>query len=225
MATNRRFGLALLVILSILACNLPRLVATPSPTLPPPTAPALPTQPPTVEASPSSAAPEAPPTSEPSRAPEHPDWPAYRNETCGFGLRYPPDSLEAAPIQGDFHFDLPITLGTNLSEKYLEVSCRTRVSPCASPFAEGFAPGSLSTEIRELHGIEFAIQSAAEGAAGSIYEWVSYSTTRGDSCASLTFILHSTNPLNYTPPLPEFDREAESAIFEEIVSTFAWLIP
>jgi len=225
MATNRRFGLALLGILSILACNLPSLVGAPSPTLPPATAPALPTQPPTVEASPSSTAAEAPPTGEPSLTPEHPDWPTYRNEACGFGLRYPPEANEGSAVQGDVHFELPITSGTNLSEKYLEVSCRTRVSPCASPFAEGYAPGSLSTELRELRGIEFAIQSAAEGAAGSIYEWVSYSTTRGDSCASLTFILHSTNPLNYTPPLPEFDRDAESAIFEEIVSTFAWLIP
>jgi hypothetical protein len=116
-------------------------------------------------------------------------------------------------------------MGTNLEEKYLEVICRRGVVPCVSPLAEGYAPGSLSTETTEISGTEFGIQGAGEGAAGSFYNWVGYSTARDDLCVSLTFVLHSVNPMNYTPPLPEFDSALEVAVFEEIVSTLVWMSP
>jgi hypothetical protein len=40
---------------------------------------------------------------------------------------------------------------------------------------------------------------------------------------SLDFILHSLNPGNFPVPPPVFDYAAESAVFEQIVSTYAWL--
>jgi hypothetical protein len=64
--------------------------------------------------------------------------------------------------------------------------------------------------------------SGSDAGAGNYYDFTAYTTTQGDTCVSLSFVLHSTAAQNYTPPLPEFDRNAESAVFEQIVATFQW---
>ncbi len=121
--------------------------------------------------------------------------------------------------------DLPFQPDTTLQEKYLEIDVNPVPADgaCTSPFAAGYAPEAIQRETVDVDGKTFTRESGSEGAAGSTYQWVAYSTVRGQECASLTFILHATNAANYEVPPPEYEAQAESAKFEQIVSTFQWL--
>jgi hypothetical protein len=93
---------------------------------------------------------------------------------------------------------------------------------CTTPLTKEELPDSLGTEIVRIDDTVWTKQSGAYIGAEDSSDFVAYSTHEGDYCAVLTFVLHSTNAQNYTPPLEEFDFEAESAVFEEIVATFYW---
>lgn len=58
---------------------------------------------------------------------------------------------------------------------------------------------------------------------GHLHEWVGYSTLKNNACISMDFVLHSLNAGNFDPPVPEFDKAAESAVFTQIMSTFEWV--
>jgi heat shock protein HslJ len=152
-------------------------------------------------------------------------WPVYRNETFGFEISYPEGG--AAPPTGDdtsMRIDLPFTAGTNLQEKYLQIDASSGAAECASPLTEGYAPGQLTPETVTIGGLDWTKVSGSDAGAGNYYDFTAYTTTQGDTCVSLSFVLHSTAAQNYTPPLPEFNRDAETAIFEQIVGTFQWLL-
>lgn len=213
MTGSRRFPILSLILgVSLLACNLP---FSPPGATPTDTALPAPSDTPVVTDTPLPPSPTA----------LHGDWPLYTNAACGFSLRYPPGSVVTLKLDGNARIYLPYASGTNLQEKYLEDICSTPPAACASPLAEGYAPGYLASENKVLNGILFTMQSAAEGAAGNLYAWEAYSTQQGALCATLTFVLHSTAAANYDPPLLEFDSIAERAIFAEIASTFAWAGP
>ena len=201
----RRSGLIslfLLVGLPSLACNLP--FASPPPSLPAPTQVPLPS---------------------PTLPSLDLDWLPYQNDDCSFQLSIPPGSAVSVADASTDRIDLPFPSGTNLREKYLQVACRGPIPVCESPLSEGYAPGSLPTEHREFNGTEFTLQTAGDGAAGSLYLWTDYSTRYGDLCLSLSFVLHSVNVLNYDPPLHEYDNEGETSSFADIMGTFEWLSP
>ncbi|HEX9680047.1 MAG TPA: hypothetical protein VGA32_01235 [Anaerolineales bacterium] len=218
MTPLRHFVVVSLVLgVSLLACNLPFSSAGTTPTAVPATDTAVP--------APSDTPAVTDTPLPPSPTPLYGDWPLYTNAACGLSLRYPPGSLLTLKLDGNARIYLPHASGTNLQEKYLEDICTTPPAACASPLAEGYAPGYLASETKVLNGIQFTVQSATEGAAGNFYAWEAYSTQQGATCATLTFVLHSTAAANYDPPLAEFDSIAERAIFAEIVSTFAWAGP
>lgn len=160
----------------------------------------------------------------PTQAPPVPaDWITYRNPEFGFEVRHPAQVTQTSPQPGQIRIDLPIQPGTNLVEKYLQIDIRTEGEECISPLAIGYAPGALEEERLLVNGSEFLKQSGSEGAAGNYYDWIGYSTIRGDACISLTFVLHSLDPFNFETPPPTFDAQSESAIFELIMDSFNWL--
>jgi len=149
------------------------------------------------------------------------DFENYFSEKYGFEFKYPKGS--SISNQSDIHarFTLPIlTTGTNLSEKYVDMSVIENASTCKSPDVGGEVSGSENVTI---NGVQFLRETGAGVAAGNLYEFVAYSTkSSSNTCVSLTFVLHSFNPDNTTPPTPEFDKAAESAIFDTIINTFDW---
>ena len=149
------------------------------------------------------------------------DFEKYFSEKYGFEFKYPKGS--SISNQSDIHarFTLPIlTTGTNLSEKYVDMSVIENASTCKSPDVGGEVSGSENVTI---NGVQFLRETGAGVAAGNLYEFVAYSTkSSSNTCVSLTFVLHSFNPDNTTPPTPEFDKAAESAIFDTIINTFDW---
>jgi hypothetical protein len=121
------------------------------------------------------------------------------------------------------HINLPFIPGTNLVEKYLEVTVFENLPVCTSPLTSGYAPGSYSSQqVTSITGIQFTKESGQGGAAGQIYDWVAYSTTKGTACISMNFVLHAANPFNFPVPPPLFNRAVESAVFLDIISSFGW---
>ena len=149
------------------------------------------------------------------------NWLTFTNNTFGFQFQYPPQGQIQAGGTDTFTRinNLPLVqAGTNLYEKYLEVVVGQNVTECKSPLPTQ-DPGATVT----INGINFLKQTGMEGAAGSLYQWVGYSTLRNGVCVSLDFILHSHDPGVFTTPPPVFDYAAESAIFDQIIGTFTWL--
>jgi hypothetical protein len=143
-------------------------------------------------------------------------WNSYQDANFGFSFKYPPGSTVSGQTDTSGRVDLPFTQGTNLKEKYIDVSVVENASTCVSSHSH---PG-VSSENITINGTPFLKESGSEGAAGNIFDWVGYSAFKGSDCISLNFILHSTNPGVYTTPPPLFDPAAESAVFSTIMSTF-----
>jgi len=148
------------------------------------------------------------------------DWENFLNEKYGFVFKYPSDS--SISNQSDIHARITIpvlTVGTNLTEKYVDVSVLEGASTCKSPDIGG---SPSTTETVTINGIQFLKESGDGAAAGNRYDFVAYSTSANNNCVSLTFVLHSFNSGNTNPPTPEFDKAAESAVFDQIINSFDW---
>jgi hypothetical protein len=149
------------------------------------------------------------------------DFEKYFSEKYGFEFKYPKGSTISD--QSDVHarVSLPILVtGKNLTEKYVDMSVIENAATCTSPDIGGEAAGSENVTI---NGIQFLKETGAGAATGNLYEFVAYSTkSSNNTCVSLTFVLHSFNPDNTTPPTPEFDKAAESAIFDTVINTYDW---
>jgi hypothetical protein len=149
------------------------------------------------------------------------NWNTYQNTKYSFLFKFPPGSAIASQSDNTARIFLPFTTGTLLVEKYIDLTVVEGASPCKYGASGGATATSGNVTI---NGITFLKETGSEGAAGNLYEWESYSVVRPNTnaCVSVGFILHSTNPGNYTTPPPPFDKVAESAVFATIMSTFAW---
>ncbi len=157
-------------------------------------------------------------------------WLTYTNTTYQFQFQYPSGSTLSTDTPTAARIQLPITPGTNLVEKFLDVSVEEGAMPCLSPnslwFNSGIPPIEPDTTDQVINGIYWTVESGSDAAAGSRYEWIAYSTSYPEgACVSLTFVLHSHSPELIDPPPPEFDESGESLVFSLIVATFQWLIP
>ncbi len=139
---------------------------------------------------------------------------------------------------GDFSFDfpsnsvvnnvnkvtLPIVSGTNLNEKYVEVS--TKQLAAAGDECLSSNPGPSAPTPVTFNGVAFMKETGGDGGVGNFVEWVSYSAVhpvKPLTCVSLTFILSYSNAGNFDPPRPEFNQAAESAVFDMIMERFKWV--
>jgi len=146
----------------------------------------------------------------------------YQNVKYNFKFTLPTGATIASQTDNDGRVNLPFAAGTNLHEKYIQVNIVENANPCVSPAVDG-ATGS--PENVTINNIQFSRMTGQGVAAGNIYDWVSYSTTRNNACISLAFILHSVNPGVFTTPPPLFDKNAESAVFATIMNSFNWITP
>lgn len=147
-------------------------------------------------------------------------WATYCSPSYGFGFRYPPGTLNHTE-----QFDqiaLPFAPGTNLVEKLLAVVVKEGATDCSAANASPYQDNGPTSEMVTFNGVPFKKESYAGVGAGNLYESVTYSTLRGQTCLGLTFTLHSGNLGNYATPPAAFDKDAESAVFEQIMATFAW---
>ncbi|MEW5938761.1 MAG: NBR1-Ig-like domain-containing protein [Chloroflexota bacterium] len=162
-----------------------------------------------------------PPTATPIPPTATPDpfagWGTYSDSVYGFAFRTPPGSTTGPGINTATRVSMPFISGTNLVEKYVDVTATENASVCN-------AGQSITSETVTINGVQFLKQTAEEGAAGNYYNWYAYSAYRPGTtaCVTMMFVLHSLNPGNYSTPPPLFDLAAESSIFPVIMSTYAW---
>jgi photosystem II stability/assembly factor-like uncharacterized protein len=159
----------------------------------------------------------------PTSTPTASDWLTYTNPSYGFQFKYPLQAQIVNQSANSVKMNLPIAPGTNLAEKYLQMSVNENAGGlCQSPLSSTSRPGS-PTETVVINGISFLKQIGGDAGMSQLYEWVGYSTLRGSACISMDFMLHSIATGAYASPPPAFDKVAESAVFTQIMSTFTWL--
>jgi hypothetical protein len=150
------------------------------------------------------------------------DWLTFLNSKYSFQFLYPREAQIADGRTDNYaRIDLPFAPGTNLSQKYQEVIVAENVSPSRSPLATSSMPETSETVV--INGITFLKETGQDGTAGHINKWTAYSTLRDNACVSLDFVLRAANPGVFTTPPPLYDEVAESAVFGQIVATYAWL--
>jgi hypothetical protein len=146
-------------------------------------------------------------------------WSTYTNSTYRFRFEYPPQSVINSEDVNSLTLALPFTAGTNLSSKYLDLTVTEATASCYHPLVG--QPTTPETVV--LNGITFTKETGEDQGAGQIHQWEAYSTIQGNVCLSFLFVLHSGNLGNYDPPIPAFDKAAESAVFNQILSTLLWV--
>ncbi len=148
------------------------------------------------------------------------DWPTYVNSKYGFQIQYPQSA--ALTIQNDnaAHLTLPFANGTNLKEKILDILIREDLQTCRSLIASSSM--LVTSETVTINNTSFLKEVGEDGAAGNLYQWVAYSTAKNNACISFELRLHSTNPGVYETPPPVFDYAAETAIIQNMLTTFGW---
>jgi hypothetical protein len=134
-----------------------------------------------------------------------------------FSFKFPPGSTIDSQSDNSGRVYLPITEGTNLSQKWVSVAVVEGADPCKSPTV-GLL---ISSENVTINGIQFLKETGMDGAAGSHFDATAYSTLKGNACISLSFVLRSANLGNFPTPPPAFDKAAESAVFPTIMLTYA----
>ncbi len=163
--------------------------------------------------------PTVPPPPPPTITPTPPtsSWLTFISLPYGFQFQYPPGSNIFNQVVNSALINLPITPGTTLVEKYLDLRMLENVPNCAAPMV-GASPVRESLTI---NGIPFLKDTGEESGAGQIRKWVAYNTVRNNLCVSFLFVSHSANA--FDPPRPAYDEAAESAVFLQMMQTFAWL--
>lgn len=173
--------------------------------------PALPTALPAVTLQPATA----------SAAPAHlpnVDWLTYHDDVGGFSIQHPLTWQQRNNPGDPIEFVLTAAPGTTLLEKLLDIDVTPNAGECRERRYDG--GGSLTSESVTRNGVNFLKETGAGLGAGNIYEWTGYSTQKGATCITITFVLHSANPGVYATPPPAFDAAAESQVFEAMLDTF-----
>jgi hypothetical protein len=141
----------------------------------------------------------------------------YENTKYGFKFSLPAGAAIVSQADNLGRVSLPlVTSGTNLQEKYILVSATEGKDPCVTTDMEG----GQAIETVNVNGNTFSKQTGQGAAAGNQYDWTSYATTRNNACILLTFVLHSTNPGNYSTPPATYDSAAESAVIDTVMNTY-----
>lgn len=166
----------------------------------------------------------APPTDTPTQPPTEPvpsptvgpssGWLTYSDATLGFEIQYPPEGQIMDMGDGATRINLPVAPGTNLIEKFFQVNPSADTANCIS----ALGPGPV--EQVDVSGVTLNKAVGGEGVAGSVYEYAAYALVNGPTCLNMQFTLHYGDLANYSPPVAEFDRAAETAVFDQMLATF-----
>jgi hypothetical protein len=147
-------------------------------------------------------------------------WSTYQNVKYGFSFQFPPGSIVSSVSDNAGKIYLPlVTSGTNLGEKWLDVSVVEGANPCQSPETNQTMPTSTPVNVT-INGLQWLKQTGEGAGMSQRWDWTGYSTLKGNACISMTFTLHSVVQGVVDPTPPAYDPDAESAVFSSIMSTF-----
>jgi hypothetical protein len=141
------------------------------------------------------------------------------HDAAGFSIQYPATWQRLDTGEHPIVWATEVPPGTNLLEKRMEIDVRRHEGECrqATYGTGGNHPAPAQVTV---NGVDLLKEFGGGIAAGNFYETTSYSTVRGESCIAVTFVLHSSSSGVYATEPPPFDEAAESALFDELISTF-----
>jgi hypothetical protein len=141
----------------------------------------------------------------------------YQNTKYNFKFTLPAGANIAQQSDTAARINLPIiTPGTNLLEKYIQVSVTEGKTDCVVTDMENGGPKTTVT----INNIQFTKQSGQGIALSNIYDWTAYSTLRNNACIIVAFIFHSVNPAVYPVPPPQYDKTKEMAVIDTVMNTY-----
>jgi hypothetical protein len=141
----------------------------------------------------------------------------YQNTKYNFKFTLPAGANIAQQSDTAARINLPIiTPGTNLLEKYIQVSVTEGKTDCVVTDMENGGPKTTVT----INNIQFTKQSGQGIALSNIYDWTAYSTLRNNACIIAAFIFHSVNPAVYPVPPPQYDKTKEMAVIDTVMNTY-----
>jgi hypothetical protein len=145
------------------------------------------------------------------------DWKTFGGKDFGVQFRYPDTGIDPQGFEGVDKIHLPHKEGTNLIEKYLEVSIlqgQVQNSCGWHKIANATSPRKVV-----INGMEFTEVRDSGEYQGSLDDEVTYSIVKGDVCLVMHFVLHYAYADVFTPPRPQFNKADEEAIYQTILST------
>jgi hypothetical protein len=141
----------------------------------------------------------------------------YQNNKYNFKFALPASAYIVSQTDNLGRVSLPLVdTGTNLQEKYILVNATEGKDPCVSTDMEG---GTAIVSVN-INGNQFSKQTGQGAAAGNQFDWTSFATTHNNACIILAFVLHSTNPGNYSTPPAVFDMAKEAAVIDTVMNTY-----
>lgn len=150
------------------------------------------------------------------------DWKTYTSEKYGFEIKYPKNVERVAKKENKIYIDIHVDPGTTLINKFVEVIIEE--SPPAQCCCNSRCGEIIKTERVHINEMEFRKEIQCSTATGLILDCISYYTMKGNQCFSLHFGLHHIKQKHgFDVLLPEFNREKESDIFDQIFSSFRFI--
>lgn len=161
------------------------------------------------------------PTSTPTATPtgvgvDTSGWNTYVNAARAFTFKFPPGSTTENLSDTGGRINLPFTAGTNLVDKRMDLTIVEGTSPCRAPNSNPMS----ATQAVTFNGVGFLKQTWEEGATSHRGDHTAFSTSKGNACITLDFLLWSVVPEVVQTPPPRYDPVAESAVFTTILSTY-----
>lgn len=141
------------------------------------------------------------------------------HDPAGFSIAYPIGWRRLDTGEYPMVWSLQAPPGTTLLEKRMEIDVRETTEDCRqSTYGGGLADAAAERVL--INNTDFLFESGEGLALGNIYEWSSYSTSKGGACITITCVLHSSSSGVYATEPPPFDRTAESAVFDQLIRSF-----
>jgi hypothetical protein len=156
------------------------------------------------------------------------DWKIYKSVSGGYEISYPAETKITTEKNNEVKISLlPLTKNPAISDKYILIKTikANNVQECSNP---------LSTRVIEkkevtINNIKFTKETGSEGAAGSTYNSLSYSTLRNNSsCWSISLVVRSntSSKVNMEEETNILDRMLLTLKFQktDTDNTYNWKI-
>jgi len=149
-------------------------------------------------------------------------WVVHRDEEHNFSFRYPPGGSMSLSEGGTIQIDLPISEGTNLSQKRLQIHFKKNGDFSSAPLKDMWHIDN--TKYVNIFGLTFLVENAWDAGMMKLHEWIAYTTMKQQDVVTMCLYIRSVSPGVYPPgTITHVDLAAEKELILYLVTSFNWL--